>query len=40
MNIENVADVTVYAEENPIVGNIICAKVILINDIEKKCFTN
>lgn len=37
--LNNVADVTVYSEKNPIVGNIICAKVRLVNDENIKDFT-
>ena len=35
----NVAEVTVYGEKNPIMGNIICAKIRLINDEDIKIFT-
>ncbi len=31
LNIEGVADVVVYGEKNPIIGNIVCAKISLIN---------
>ncbi|MCK4827902.1 long-chain fatty acid--CoA ligase, partial [bacterium] len=34
--IENVAEVTVYGEKNPIIGNIVCAKVTLIKQEDKK----
>ncbi|MDB5249640.1 MAG: AMP-dependent synthetase and ligase [Segetibacter sp.] len=37
--INNVAEVTVYAEKNPIMGNIVCAKVRLIEEEDKKAFT-
>ena len=32
----NVAEVTVYSEKNPIIGNIVCAKVRLTKDENKK----
>ena len=34
----NVAEVTVFGEKNPIMGNIVCAKVRLVNDMDKKIF--
>jgi long-chain acyl-CoA synthetase len=37
--IENVAEVTVFSEKNPIIGNIVCARVRLIKDEDKKIFT-
>lgn len=37
--IENVAEVTVYGENNPIVGNIVCARVRLVEDEPKNDFT-
>ena len=37
--LENVAEVTVYGEKNPIMGNIVCAKVRLISDEDVKIFT-
>ncbi len=37
--IENVAEVTVYAEKNPIMGHIVCAKVNLLNSEDPKEFT-
>ena len=35
---ENIADVTVYGEKNPIIGNIVCAKVVLLEDVNRKEF--
>lgn len=35
---ENVAEVSVYGEKNPITGNIVCAKVRLLNDEEQNTF--
>ena len=35
---DNVADVIVYGEKNPIIGNIVCAKMVLMEDISKKDF--
>lgn len=29
LGMENVADVTVYGEKNPLVGNVVCAKIAL-----------
>lgn len=37
--INNVAEVTVYGEKNTILGNIVCAKVRLIEEEDKKAFT-
>lgn len=37
--IENVAEVTVHGEKNPIMGNIVCAKVSLLRDEDPKEFT-
>lgn len=37
--LDNVAEVTVYGEKNPIMGNIVCAKVRLLIDEDKKLFT-
>ena len=37
--INNVAEVTVFAEKNIIMGNIVCAKVRLIKEEDKKVFT-
>jgi len=34
--VENIAEVTVYGEKNPIIGNIVCAKVTLIKQEDKK----
>lgn len=36
LELDNISEVTVYGEKNPIVGNIVCAKVILKNYIESK----
>ena len=36
LGIENVSEVVVYGEKNPIVGNIVCAKIKLTNPEEKK----
>jgi len=36
--IENVADVTVFAEKNPIMGNIVCAKIKLLKEEDTKGF--
>jgi len=35
---DNINDVTVYAEKNPIMGNIVCAKVVLSAEVNKKIF--
>ena len=35
---DNVAEVTVYGEKNSIIGNIVCAKVRLVKDEDKKLF--
>ena len=35
---ENIVDVTVYGEKNPIIGNIVCAKVVLLEDVNRKEF--
>ena len=37
--LDNVAEVTVFGEKNAIIGNIVCAKVRLINDEDQKVFT-
>ena len=37
---DNIADVTVYGEENAIIGNIVCAKVVLLKDTNKTEFGN
>jgi long-chain acyl-CoA synthetase len=39
LEIDNVAEATVYGEKNPIMGNIVCAKVKLVKDEDKKEFT-
>lgn len=36
--IDNVVEVTVFAEKNPIMGNIVCAKVRLLKEEDKKQF--
>jgi long-chain acyl-CoA synthetase len=36
--LDNVAEVTVFSEKNPIMGNIVCARVRLIHEEEKKIF--
>ena len=36
LQIENIADVTVFGEKNPILGNIVCCKVTLLSHEEKK----
>lgn len=35
---DNVAEVIVYGEKNPIIGNIVCAKIRLVNNEDKKKF--
>ena len=35
---DNIADVTVYSEKNSIIGNIVCAKIILVKETNKKDF--
>jgi len=37
--LSNVAEVTVFGEKNPLMGNIVCAKVRLISDEDNKSFT-
>jgi len=37
--LDNVAEVTVFSERNPIIGNIVCAKVKLLKEEDKKQFT-
>ena len=37
--LDNVAEVTVFGEKNPITGNIVCAKVTLSQDEDHKSFT-
>jgi len=39
LEMDNVAEVTVYGEKNPIMGNIVCAKVRLINNKYKRDIT-
>ncbi len=39
LQLNNVADATVFSEKNPITGNIVCAKVSLKQDEDKKDFT-
>ena len=36
--IGNIAEVTVFGEKNPILGNIVCAKIRLIKDVDNKQF--
>ncbi len=36
--LDNVAEVTVFGEKNPIIGNIVCAKVRLLKEEDKKQF--
>jgi long-chain acyl-CoA synthetase len=38
MEMSNISDVTVYGEKNSIIGNIVCAKVVLMNDVNRKEF--
>ena len=38
MEMSNISDVTVYGERNSIIGNIVCAKVVLMNDVNRKEF--
>jgi acyl-CoA synthetase (AMP-forming)/AMP-acid ligase II len=40
LEIDNVAEVMVYGEKNPIIGNIVCTKVRLQKNENKKDFTN
>ena len=35
---ENVADVIVFGEKNAIMGNIVCAKIVLLKDVNRKGF--
>ena len=37
---DNIADVIVYGEKNPIIGNIVCAKVVLSANLNRKDFVN
>ena len=39
LQLNNVADATVFSEKNPITGNVVCAKVSLKQDEDKKDFT-
>ena len=39
LEMDNVAEVTVFGEKNPLIGNIVCAKIRLVNPEEKKVFT-
>ena len=38
--IDNVGEVTVYGEKNPVVGNIVCARVGLLREEDKKAFSS
>ena len=38
LEMDNVAEVTVYGEKNPIIGNIVSARVRLQKEVEKKKF--
>jgi len=38
MEMSNISDVTVYGERNSILGNIVCAKVVLMKDVNRKEF--
>jgi long-chain acyl-CoA synthetase len=38
MDYLHVSDVTVFGEKNPIIGNIVCAKVVLVEDVDTKKF--
>jgi len=38
LELDNIAEVTVYGEKNPIMGNIVCAKVRLQKEEDKKSF--
>ena len=38
LNLDKVIDVLVYGEKNPFTGNIVCAKVYLDSDIDKKSY--
>ncbi len=40
LGMDNIADVTVYGEKNPITGNIVCARVTLMEPEEKKEFVS
>lgn len=39
LEMPNVAEVTVFGEKNKIMGNIVCAKIRLVNEVDKKIFT-
>lgn len=38
LEMENIADVTIYPEKNPILGNIICASIVLISPEDERQF--
>jgi long-chain acyl-CoA synthetase len=38
LEVDNIAEVTVYGEKNPIMGNIVCAKIQLLNDQNHRNF--
>jgi len=40
LTMNNVSDVVVYGEKNPIIGSLICAKVCLLEDEDQKDFSN
>ena len=40
LEMENITEVTVYGEKNPIIGNIVCAKVVLSANLNRKDFVN
>jgi len=40
LEMENIADVSVYGEENPIMGKIVCANVTLVHDEDRKELTH
>jgi len=40
LTMDNVSDVVVYGEKNPIIGSLICAKVCLLEDEDQKDFSN
>jgi acyl-CoA synthetase (AMP-forming)/AMP-acid ligase II len=40
LELDNVSDVTVYGEKNPIMGNIVCARIRLRDDTKHKGFLN
>ena len=37
---DNIADVTIYGEKNQIIGNIVCARVVLLKDENRKEFVS